>query len=101
MAATVSVLPEISEEELTEFRMVLGGQALRPGDPGYEQVRPSFGAMYADGPGLVVLCKGTADVVAAVNFARERDIEVTVRGGATPSPASPAPTAGWSSTWRR
>jgi FAD/FMN-containing dehydrogenase len=81
MASTVSVLPEISEEDLTEFRMGLRGQALRPGDPGYEQVRPSFGAMYADRPGLVVLCSGTADVVDAVNFARERGIEVTVRGG--------------------
>ena len=81
MAATVSVLPEISEEELTEFRMMLGGEALRPGDPGYDQVRPSFSAMYADRPGLVVLCKGTADVVAAVDFARARGIEVTVRGG--------------------
>jgi FAD/FMN-containing dehydrogenase len=81
MATAVSVLPEISEEELTEFRMGLGGQALRPGDPGYDQIRPSFGAMYTDKPGLVVLCHGTADVVAAVNFARERGIEVTVRGG--------------------
>ena len=81
MAATVSVLPEISEEELTEFRMLLGGEALRPGDPGYDRVRPSFSQMYADKPGLVVLCKGTADVVAAVDFARARGIEVTVRGG--------------------
>jgi FAD/FMN-containing dehydrogenase len=81
MAATTSVLPEISEEELTELRMTLGGQALRPGDPGYDLVRPSFGAMYPDKPGLVVLCEGTADVVAAVDFARNRGIEVTVRGG--------------------
>jgi FAD/FMN-containing dehydrogenase len=81
VASTVSVLPDISEEELTEFRMGLRGQALRPGDPGFEQVRPSFGAMYPDRPGLVVLCSGTADVVDAVNFARERGIEVTVRGG--------------------
>jgi FAD/FMN-containing dehydrogenase len=81
MASTVSALPEISEEALTEFRMGLRGQALMPGDPGYEQVRPSFGARYTDRPGLVVLCSGTADVVDAVNFARERGIEVTVRGG--------------------
>jgi hypothetical protein len=74
VASTVSALPEISEEELTEFRMGLRGQALMPGDPGYEQVRPSFGAMYTDRPGLVVLCSGTADVVDAVNFARERGI---------------------------
>ncbi len=81
MASTVSALPEISEEALTEFRMGLRGQALMPGDPGYDQIRPSFGAMYTDRPGLVVLCSGTADVVDAVNFARERGIEVTVRGG--------------------
>src|SRR6266542_3424459 len=37
--------------------------------------------MYTDRPGLVVTCSGTADVVDAVNFAREHGIEVTVRGG--------------------
>jgi FAD/FMN-containing dehydrogenase len=81
MAATVSTIEGLSEESLAEFRMMLRGQALMPGDPGYDQVRPSFGAMYTDRPGLVVLCSGTADVVDAVNFARERGIEVTVRGG--------------------
>ena len=37
--------------------------------------------MHADRPSLVVRCTGTADVVEAVNFARENGIEVTVRGG--------------------
>ena len=37
--------------------------------------------MQTDHPALIVQCTGTADVVDAVNFARENEIEVTVRGG--------------------
>jgi FAD/FMN-containing dehydrogenase len=72
---------EVSDEALTELRMGLRGPALTPSDPGYDQVRIPFNAMQADNPSLVVRCTGTADVVAAVNFARENGIEVTVRGG--------------------
>jgi FAD/FMN-containing dehydrogenase len=79
--ATVSTIAELSEEALAELRMQLRGQALTPGDPGYEQVRPPFNAMQSDRPALVVSCTGTADVVDSVNFARQHRIEVTVRGG--------------------
>src|SRR6266545_1911602 len=81
MTTTVSTIEGLSEESLAAFKMQVRGQALTPTDPGYEDVRPPFGAMYTDRPGLVVTCSGTADVVDAVNFARERGIEVTVRGG--------------------
>jgi FAD/FMN-containing dehydrogenase len=81
MASTVSTLEGLSEESLAELRMQLRGEALTPDDPGYANVRPPFGAMYPDRPALVVECAGTADVVDAVNFARENAIEVTVRGG--------------------
>ncbi len=81
MTTTVSTVEGLSEESLAEFKMQVRGQALTPKDPGYEDVRPPFGAMYTDRPGLVVTCSGTADVVDAVNFAREHGIEVTVRGG--------------------
>src|SRR6266542_5636321 len=81
MTTTVSTIEALSEESLAAFKMQVRGQALTPTAPGYEDVRPPFGAMYTDRPGLVVTCSGTADVVDAVNFARERGIEVTVRGG--------------------
>lgn len=81
MTSTASTIEGLSEESLAEFRMLLRGQALTPGDPGYEDIRPPFSAMYPDRPSLVVLCSGTADVVDAVNFAREHGLEVTVRGG--------------------
>lgn len=81
MAATSTTTGAIADEALAELRMQLRGQALTPADPGYEQIRTPFSAMYTDRPSLVVLCSGTADVVDAVNFARKHGLEVTVRGG--------------------
>src|SRR5919198_2430987 len=72
---------DLSQEALAELRMQLRGEALTPGDPGYEQARPPFNAMQLDRPSLVVRCTGPADVVDAVNFARDNGIELTVRGG--------------------
>jgi FAD binding domain-containing protein/berberine-like enzyme len=72
---------ELSEESLVDLRMRLRGEALIPSDPGYEQARTPFNAMQTDRPSLVVRPPGTADVVEAVNFARENGIELTVRGG--------------------
>jgi FAD/FMN-containing dehydrogenase len=81
MTTTVSTVEGLSEESLAAFKMQVRGQALTPGDPGYESVRPPFNAMHRDRPSLVALCTGTADVVDTVKFAREHGLEVTVRGG--------------------
>jgi hypothetical protein len=72
---------ELSDDSLSELRTQLRGEALTPSDPGYEDARVPFNAMHADRPSLIARCTGTADVVDAVNFARENGIEVTVRGG--------------------
>jgi FAD/FMN-containing dehydrogenase len=71
----------LSDDSLAEFATKLRGEALTPSDPGYANARVPFNAMHADRPSLVVRCTGTADVVEAVNFAREHGIELTVRGG--------------------
>jgi FAD/FMN-containing dehydrogenase len=44
-------------------------------------VRPVFNAMHRGQPAATVSCSGTADVVEAVNFAREHSLPVAVRGG--------------------
>ncbi len=72
---------EVPEEALAELRTRLRGEALTPSDPGYAGARVRFNAMHTDRPALVVRCSGTADVIDAVNFARDHGIEVTVRGG--------------------
>jgi FAD/FMN-containing dehydrogenase len=72
---------EVPGEALEQLRARLRGSALTPSDPGYGDARMPFNAMHADRPGLVVRCAGTADVIDAVNFAREHGIELCVRGG--------------------
>jgi FAD/FMN-containing dehydrogenase len=63
------------------FAAGLAGRAIRPGDADYDTARRIWNAAIDRHPGLIVRCRGTADVVAAVNFARSHDLLVAVRGG--------------------
>ena len=57
------------------------GAILWPGDDAYEDARKVHNGMIDRRPALIARCLGTADVVAAVNFARENELDVAVRGG--------------------
>jgi FAD/FMN-containing dehydrogenase len=70
----------IDDAALGQLRGAIRGDVLAPGDAGYSE-RPIYNAMHARRPGLIVRCTGTADVVDAVNFAREHRILTAVRGG--------------------
>ncbi len=61
----------ISGEALEQLRMTIHGDVLTPDDPGYAGVRPAYNAMHPGRPALVIRATGTADVIDAVNFARE------------------------------
>ncbi len=54
---------------------------LRPGDPGYDRARSVWNAMVDRRPALIVRCRRTADVVAAVALARREGLEIGVRCG--------------------
>jgi FAD/FMN-containing dehydrogenase len=58
-----------------------GGELLRDGDPGYDEARRVFNAAIDRKPALVARCTGVADVIAAIGFAREHGLPVSVRGG--------------------
>jgi FAD/FMN-containing dehydrogenase len=79
---TTTASPTIlSDDALQELRTQLHGAAIRPTDPGYEDVRRPFNAMHGGRPDVAIRCTGTADVVAGVNFARANGLDLTVRGG--------------------
>jgi len=65
------------------------GDLLQPGDDGYQSARKIWNGAIDKRPALIARCTGVADVRAAVQFARERNLVVAVRGGATTSPARP------------
>jgi FAD/FMN-containing dehydrogenase len=56
-------------------------RAIVRGDVNAPDVRPVFNAMHRGQPAVTISCTGTADVVQAVNFAREHELPVAVRGG--------------------
>jgi FAD/FMN-containing dehydrogenase len=66
---------------LSELREGFGGQVLRPDDPGYDEARTLYNAMIDRRPALVARCAGTADVVAAVRYARARELPIAIRCG--------------------
>ena len=57
------------------------GELLRPGDEGYDEARRVHNGMIDKHPGLIARCRGAADIVAAVNHAREQGAEISIRGG--------------------
>ena len=71
----------ISEAAVEEFRGSLHGETLHPGDEGYDSARRIWNAMIDKRPALIARCSGTADVINSVNFARENDLLISVRGG--------------------
>src|SRR5437763_15378361 len=64
-----------------EFQGGLRGPLLRPKSDGYEAARKLWNGMFDRRPALIARCAGTADVIRAVNFARDHRLHVAVRGG--------------------
>src|SRR5687768_2073304 len=57
------------------------GEVLRPGDSGYEETRRVHNGAIDKRPALILRCRSTADIAAALAVARESGLEIAVRGG--------------------
>jgi hypothetical protein len=71
----------VSEEAIGKFSANFRGALIRPGDAAYDLARRIWNANVDKRPGIIAQCSGVADVIAAVNFARENDLLAAVRGG--------------------
>jgi FAD/FMN-containing dehydrogenase len=63
------------------FAAQLHGGVTRPTDPDYDEVRALYNAMIDKRPALIARCADVDDVVASVNFGRERGLEIAIRCG--------------------
>ncbi len=78
MTVTETIISPRAVETLREqFR----GALLRPGEEGYDETRRIWNGGIDRYPALIARCVGADDVVAAVRFAREQDLLISVRGG--------------------
>jgi FAD/FMN-containing dehydrogenase len=57
------------------------GTVLQAGDEGFETARQIWNGDIQRQPAVIARCIGTADAVAAVRFARERELPIAIRGG--------------------
>jgi hypothetical protein len=67
--------------ELDELGRTFRGGLLLPTSPGYDTARRIWNGAIDRRPACIARCTSVADVVAAVRFARDRDLEIAVRGG--------------------
>ena len=67
--------------QLDEFRRSFGGDVITPDAAGYDDARRVWNAMFDRRPALLVRPLTVDDVVAAVRFGREVDLEIAIRGG--------------------
>src|SRR5512145_265483 len=63
--------------EMDQFQ----GQRITADHAEYDTARAVWNGAIDRYPRLIARCSGTADVAAAVRFAREHDLEIAVRGG--------------------
>ncbi|MEZ5561229.1 MAG: FAD-binding oxidoreductase [Pseudomonadales bacterium] len=71
----------LSQDDPTALRANLRGSVLSPGEPDYEHARAVWNGMIDKRPGVIVQCAGVADVMTAVNFAREAGLPLSVKAG--------------------
>ena len=71
----------MTDETITSLRCALRGELLTAGTPEYDAARTLWNGMIDKRPALIVRCRGAADVVTAVNFAREHELLLSARGG--------------------
>jgi len=71
----------VAPGDLNKLTKAFAGQIVRPDDPGYDAARAVWNSMIDRRPALIVRPTGTDDVVAALRFARERELIVAVRCG--------------------
>ena len=71
----------IDRKQVEAFTSSLRGSVLHPDNNGYEDARRIWNGMIDKKPALIARCQGTADVISAVNFARDNHLLFSVRGG--------------------
>ncbi|HUC11817.1 MAG TPA: FAD-binding oxidoreductase [Stellaceae bacterium] len=59
----------------------LRGRLMQPGDNGYDKARRIWNGMIDRRPALIARCAGPADIIAAVQFARDHRLLMSVKGG--------------------
>jgi FAD/FMN-containing dehydrogenase len=82
MAGQLATEATVDAAAIQGFAERVRGAVLTPSDPGYDEARAIWNGLIDRRPALIVQCSGAADVVDAVNFARDQNLLLSIKGGA-------------------
>ncbi len=71
----------INKGAIEDFKNQLRGELILPDDSQYDESRKVYNAMIDKHPGMIAMCVDVADVATSVNFARNNNILLAIRGG--------------------
>jgi FAD/FMN-containing dehydrogenase len=74
-------MKQLQSARIDEFKSHFRGDVLLPAGAGYDETRQIWNAMIDRRPALIARCASPEDVVQAVNFGRQHDLLVSIRGG--------------------
>ena len=72
---------QLDQSAIETLRGEVRGGLVLPGDGEYEDSRALYNAMIDKRPAVIARCTDAADVIAAVNFGREQNLDIAIRGG--------------------
>ena len=71
----------LDENRLGALEKSLSGELLRPDAAGYDEARQIYNGLFDKRPALIARPRDAVDVAALIVFAREGDLEISIRGG--------------------
>ncbi len=71
----------VNEAAVASLKASLRGDIIAPGDGSFDEARKVYNSMIDRRPRLIAKVADDADVITCVNFGRDEDLRVAVRGG--------------------
>ena len=68
-------------ETVSDFRKLIEGPVILPGEPEYDDARAIWNGMFDKKPAIIVRCLQANDVSQSVKYARENQLLIAVKGG--------------------
>ena len=75
-------MTSLVDRDVDVFRTGFAGRVIVPGETGYDDARQVWNGQIDRSPAVIARCAGPQDVAAALKFAQQRGMEISVRGGA-------------------
>ena len=76
-----NAVKDLEASLIEELRTQIRGELILPENSNYNETRKVYNGMINKLPGMFVMCVDVADVIASVDFGRENNLLIAVRGG--------------------